>query len=431
MKKLLISLSAFFLILACFIPNLYKYAHRNFIYPDVTVAGFIQMADGMGRQSVELIDVLKDDFDVHFMKTRFIHNLRDVPTRIHSILQDRKRPTGKVVIFEETLSEPEECFKKVFSTLRSNQIRLAYSMFETSKLPQEYVQKIEKYFDGVIVADAYNVKTYRDSGVTVPIFVLPLGLDLDMLMQAPLKSTRHTPFVFGNFSTCENRKNHLLLIRAFAKAFGNREDVLLKINARRGIEPETTLVKEEIEKLHLTNVLFTINAVDKAHYLENFESIDCYVNFSKGEGFSIQPREAMAMGIPCVLSDNTAQSTICHSNLIKSVPSTLAEKAIYESFTAPDYGDNFNTSLDDAAAALEEMFEHYEDYLQKAPQLREWVHQYEFKHLAPLYKSLVKPKKLVLGQQDLLTEECLVTTSETLYKKYLKLYPHLKNRASL
>lgn len=384
------------------------------------------MADGMGRQSVELISALKDRFDVHFAKTRFIHNLTDVPQDLYPILKERKRPSGKVVIFEETLSESEECFKKVFEKLRKNQIRIAYSMFETSKLPKDYVNKIEKYFDAVVVADPYNIKTYQDSGVTVPIFVLPLGLDLTMLMNAPLKSEKHHPFVFGNFSTCENRKNHILMVRAFAKAFGNREDVILKINARRGIEPETTIVRQEIENLGLKNVVFAINSVDRAGYLKNFQSIDCYVNFSKGEGFSIQPREAMALGIPVIASDNTAQSTICHSNLVKSVPSNIAERAIYESFPNYDYGDNFNTSLEDATAAFQEVFENYDTYLNHAQELREWAKQFEFKHLTPLYTTLVKPKKILLGNENFLSEELLITNNEALYKKYLKLYPDLK-----
>lgn len=427
MRKPIIILSIAFLTCCAFIPNIYKYAHRNLIHPDVTVAGFIQMADGMGRQSVELINALKDHFDVHFKKTRILHNLTDVPENIHKILSDRTRPLGKVVIFEETLSEPEACFQKVFSTLRNNQIRLAYSMFETSKIPQDFVNKIERYFDAVIVADPYNVKTYKDSGVTVPIFVLPLGLDLTRFIEAPLKSHKNTPFVFANFSTCENRKNHLMMIRAFAKAFGNRDDVILKINARRGIEPETTLVRQEIEDLGLKNVFFTVESVDNTQYLKNFQSIDCYVNFSKGEGFSIQPREAMALGIPVIVSDNTAQSTICASNLVLSIPSNIEERAIYESFpTGDDYGNNFNSSLEDAASAMQEVFENYENHLNAAQQRRDWVKQYEFKCLTPIYTTLVKPKKIILGNENLLTSDVLITTSETLYKKYLKLYPTLR-----
>lgn len=426
MKKLLIILTAALVIPSCFIPNIRKYAHKNLIYPDVTVAGFIQMADGMGRQSVEIINVLKDYFDVHFAKTRDFNILSDVPKHILKIIKDRKRPSGKVIIFEDTLSEPEKCLKDVFNKPRKNQIRLAYSMFETSKIPQDFVNKIQLYFDAVIVADPYNVKTYKDSGVTAPIFVLPLGLDLTNFLEAPLKSEKHSPFVFANFSTCENRKNHLVMIRAFAKAFGNREDVILKINARRGIEPEITLVQEEIEKLGLKNVFFTINCLDKADYLKNFQSIDCYVNFSKGEGFSIQPREAMALGIPVIVSDNTAQSTICRSNLVKSIPSTIEEKAIYESFPSDDYGNNFNICLEDAVLAFQEVFENYEEHLKYAQERREWAKQYEFKSLTPIYKTLVKPKKIILGNEDFLSEDLLITKSETLYNKYLKLYPNLK-----
>lgn len=425
-KKRIFLITAMLVTLCSFIPNLVRYAHRHFFYPDVTIAGFIQMADGLGRQSVELISALKDHFDVHFKKTRTLHHLEDVPQDLYKILSDRSRPSGKVIIFEETLSESEECFQKIFKNMRVNQIRFAYSMFETSKIPQNFVDKIHRYFDAVVVADPYNVRSYQESGVTVPIFTLPLGLDLDRFMNAPLKKEKHTPFVFANFSTCDNRKNTLMLVKAFALAFGNRKDVMLKINARRGMEPETTLVLQEIEKLGLENVFFTIKSVDKAEYLSNFQSIDCYVSFSKGEGFSIQPREAMALGIPCILSDNTAQSTICRSGLVKAIPSTIEEKAFYESFSEDDYGHNFNVSLEEAANAMQELFEHYDVYLKHSEEMRHWVKQYEYKHLKSIYQTLVKPKKILLGSENILREDLLVTNSKTLYNKYLKLYPHLK-----
>ncbi len=402
-----------------------RYLHHHVICPDVTVAGFIQMADGLGRQSIELIDALKKKSDVHFQKTRPTH-WQDVPLHLHTVIKDQSRPLGKVVIFEEALIETNPLVLKIFNKKAPNQIWLTYSMFETSKIPKDFTKNIDNYFDAVIVPDPYLIKVYQNSGVVKPIFVLPLGLDLSSFINAPLKSKKNTPFVFANFSSCEGRKNHLMMIRAFNKAFGDREDVLLKINARRGSKEEIAAVRHEIKNLNLHNVILTIDAVDNPTYLKNFQGIDCYVSLSKGEGFSIQPREAMALGIPVIVSDNTAQSTICKSGLVRVVPAPIEEKAVYECFATEDFGNFFNVNLEDATEAMLDVFNNYDKYLNQSTRAREWVKQYQYSKLQPLYHTLVKPKKLILGDENLLTEDKLMTTSKEVYQKYLKLYPNLK-----
>ena len=60
-------------------------------------------------------------------------------------------------------------------------------------------------------------------------------------------------------------------------------------------------------------------------YIEFISTFDCYVNLSKGEGFSIPPRESLALGIPCIISDNTAHKTICDSGLVLPVTSKILQ----------------------------------------------------------------------------------------------------------
>jgi len=404
----------------------YRYLYKYVLIPDVTVAGFVRMGDGLGKQSVELVKILKDDFDVHFQKTRSEFCKDEVPRELFPILRNKQRPLGKVVVFEDTLARPLACFEKTFHAMRNKQIRLTYSMFETSKIPPSFVHKLHTYFDAVVVPDSYNTVAYKASGVNLPMFCLPLGIDLDPFVQAPLKKKKNTPFVFASFGSCEARKNYITTIRAFAKVFGNRSDVVLKINARRGPPPEVIAVAQEIGRLGLDNVVFSVGPVSEEQYLKNFQEIDCYVSLSKGEGFSIPPREAMALGIPCIVSDQTAQSTICQSGLVRSVPANILEKAHYETLPDDDYGDFFTVTIDDAAEAFLDMFENYESYLAKGAKARQWATAYESKRLSTLYLSLIKPKKITLGTVNEITEEGLITDSLSLYNKYLKLYPHLR-----
>ena len=243
-----------------------------------------------------------------------------------------------------------------------NQIRIAYSMFESSRIAKNWVHDLNDHFDAVVVPDEFLVEVYKNSGVKTPIFVLPLGVDLTAFLQAPLKKSKKHPFVFASFGTCDCRKNQLLLVRSFYKAFGNNPNVLLKLCWRHASPDYRNAVLAEIAAKNMKNVRIEEGPIDKNTYLHRFSSIDCLVNITLGEGFSIQPREAMALGIPVIVSNNTAQTTICSSGLVEAVPATI-EQAAHFPFPG-SFGVQYACSVGDVVLSLRRMYKHYEDYLE-------------------------------------------------------------------
>ena len=388
--------------------------------PYLTVVGRVKMADGIGRQSVEVIDALRMDIPISFVPT-VPPELQDVPKPVREIITKKSKRYGKVVLFEDVLWMPNHPFyKKMPKNLLDDTIRIAYSMFESDVIPHEWVVILNTRFDAVVVPDRYFLEVYRKSGVQIPIFEIPLGLNISEFLRRPLKKQRNFPMVFANLSGSDDRKNQLLLIRAFAKVFSGNPNVILKLNSRFQNEKEGSEIRREISKLNLKNVHFTEFSLKKKDYLKFFEGVDCYVNLSKGEGFSIQPREAMALGIPVIVSDNTAQTTLCQSGLVKTVSSTIEEPAFYRAYNN-QYGSFFNCDLDEAAQAMLDVYSNYKMYLQNAEQSREWVKKYEFTNLRDLYKSLIKPKEVILGSHNEITPEYMITNSQDLYDKYSKL----------
>ena len=399
-----------------FVKNQWKKAQT----PDVTIIGRVKMADGIGRQSIEVIKALKDTYEIGFIET-YQKDFTDISSEIKKILV-QKKPPAPVILFEELLTHPDASYpyyQKIFPYCNEKHIRIAYSMIEGTKIPGSWVQILNVYFDAVAVPDAFYVDVYRNSGVSCPIFEVPLVLDIADFLQMPLKEKKGDPFVFANFSSCIDRKNHLKLVRAFAKAFGNRSDVMLKIAYRTG---DLSIIKDifrEIEALGLMNVDFQNIEHVKDRYLANFANIDAYISISKSEGFSIQPREAMCLGIPVIATDNTAQSTLCNTKLVRVVPSLKKEKAYFSQ--AESIGYIFDCEQDDVVLAMKDVYENYDYYLSKKEASRKWAEQYSVQSLKMTYQNLVKPKKVVLGDQNKVTDEFLMTDSKLLYKKYKKL----------
>ncbi len=57
----------------------------------------------------------------------------------------------------------------------SDSILCAQSMFEATAVPQEWVDKLNRYFDFLTVPDEFLVTAYKQSGVNIPIFLIPSG----------------------------------------------------------------------------------------------------------------------------------------------------------------------------------------------------------------------------------------------------------------
>lgn len=420
--KLLVILSVVIALFAT-APLLKKIGRKGFNYvcaficnPDVSIYGPILMADGIGRQTVELAQVLRKQHRVH-IQSRYVKNL-DLPPSIRNILQIKYKKTAPIAIVEECLWYPGQKLDQFFSTTDApDQIRYAYSMFEATQIMPEWVIMLNLYFDAVIVPDPFLVDVYINSGVTIPVFYIPLGIDISDFLKAPLKKAKTKgPFVFASLGKAEDRKNHQMAIRAFAKVLGNNPNAILYINCRAGEKEFKQELMDEVAKHKCNNIKFTELCLRKDAYLKFFRSVDCLLHFSKGEGFGIQPREAMALGIPVIITNNTAQTTICDSGLVKVVSSNIPEPAIYGKRVI---GEQFNCNLEDCCAAILDVYSNYNEHLNKSAEMRTWASAFDYSNISSQYNCLVSPQKVVLSDKNLITNDCIFTNSESLYQKYI------------
>lgn len=386
---------------------------------DLTLIGYIHPNDGLGTIPLEFINCLKNDITINFIPTRETVDT-ELPDEIKKIINPGNHQAAfrasPVAIYQDILFMPK---KPNYVTVPNKSfVKLAYSMFEASELPRQWVKVLNAQFDAVVVPDPWLVPVYKKSGVLIPIFVLPLCVSLDDFLAKVPKKHPHKPFIFGNMSALEKRKNQIKLIESFAQVFGNNPSVKLVINARYLNDRVLNELKQYIRAKRLKNVEITVRDLTHQSYINFMSALDCYVSLSKGEGFAIPPRQALALGIPVILSDNTAHSTICQSTYAVPVESKIPTPAYYALYNGK-FGNFFDCKIESAAKALKMVYDRYNYYYQKAQQGKQWVKQYLPNQLKPYYLTLVKPKKVVLGNRDAIERDCIYTTSKSLYLKYL------------
>lgn len=396
--------------------------------PDLSIVGYMMMKDGIGRMSIELIDAFKGEYSIDFFPTRPC-DFTDVPPAVQNI-GSRNQPDafnpqvqGKVVLsFDHITNVIAKGFENVFRQRRKDQIILAYSMFETDRIHQSWVASLNSSYDAVLVPDPYLVTVYQNSGVRIPIFTVPLAINITPFLNSPIKTQKNQPFVFGNLSTCHDRKNIDKIVQGFYQAFGNNPNIRLVLNAKYSDADYKRRIDNFIAQRKAKNISFQQRNLTNDLYLRLFKQLDCYINASQGEGFSIQPREAMALGIPAIVSNNTAQISICNTGLVRVINSPYKRKADYSFFGIHgDVGNFFDTDTAEIARAMRDMYDNYQHYLSKAQQARNWAATFTYNALKPRYRNVIKPKKVILGSENKITEDYLMTNSKELYDKYLKL----------
>lgn len=381
---------------------------------DVTVIGYNNFAHGLGRLPIGFIENFKDKLKINLIS----------PKRLLSKNNQNNGHFEEVYLYDQHIGNVIISFILLPLRLSNSKevIKVAYSMFESTKIPDEWVRVLNEYFDLVVVPSKFLTKVYKRSGVNIPIFKISPGLYLDSFLDSPVKNKRNKPFVFGCSAAFLPRKNQELLLNAFLDRFGNNRDVILKLQGWYGDINIINKLNDIIKSRNAFNVQLITEKLNAKEYLAFMQSLDCYVLISKGEGFSVTPRESIALGIPTIISNNTAHKILCKTPYFVSVKSDIKEPADYNLILGDYYGYDFNTDKPNVIEVLDKVYTNYEYYFNRAQEGRHWVKKYTYNNLEQKYLNLVKPQKITLGDKNKITSKYLMTNSKNLYGKYLSLY---------
>jgi len=192
--------------------------------------------------------------------------------------------------------------------------KIGFTMLEVDGIPQDWVMQANA-MDEVWVPSHFNERTSKESGVKKPIFVMPLGVDPDHF-NPNIKGFRLSErFTFLSVFEWGARKAPEILLRAYTKAFGARDDVVLLLKVRN-TDPGVN-VYSQIRSLGLPEdgppVVLLYNQDLPSYQLGSlYRSADCFVLPTRGEGWGLPILEAMACGLPVIATSWSAQTEFMH-----------------------------------------------------------------------------------------------------------------------
>jgi glycosyltransferase involved in cell wall biosynthesis len=202
-----------------------------------------------------------------------------------------------------------------WSKLREpNKFNIGYCVWETDKLHPDWIVHINDTVEACMVSCEWNVEVYKNSGIVVPVFSVPHGIDVSEFKDVePYEIRGVSPDVYKFYSIFQfiERKHPMALIKAYWYAFQNNEKVALILKTyRMGFSPEEkNVIKDTIKRMKIMMpmdnyppVYLIGDMLSRDQILGLHKSGDCLISLDRGEGFGLVPFEAGASENPIIVT---------------------------------------------------------------------------------------------------------------------------------
>ncbi|MGM4986954.1 glycosyltransferase [Tardiphaga sp. 841_E9_N1_2] len=235
--------------------------------------------------------------------------------------------------------------------------KFAMLFWEESLLPPAIVQALNEDFEAILAPTTFVTKSLIDSGVWRPILDVGYSPDLSGYRKIGLERSAtpaERPFTFLHVSSCFPRKGADVLIAAYAKAFRREDTVRLVIktfsNPHNDIAEQVAKLRREDPEI--ADITVIEQDFDDDQMLALFREADAMVLPTRGEGFNLPAAEAMAAGMPLIVTGYGGHADFTSSDNCRFVAFHFARSA---SHVADNSSLWVEPNLDDLTAAFREI----------------------------------------------------------------------------
>lgn len=366
---------------------------------DITIVGPVHWADGLGRISICCYEALtRHGFNVNCIHMPGGYDIGQTPVRlssaVHKMVGEKQTliPSNIADIVITTgilwtgnnnhphkIHEQENMVRTIRTFKDKKRFIAGISMLEGDEIPQEWVKQLNELYDLAIVPAEFLVDIYKKCGVTIPITVIPLPIyGIEDLLQKEMRVFNKTPehFNFGCLTGGWTRKGAPLLIKAFVKAFpwDQYPNLRLLIHVRFGDDN----IMEKLRTLSSLDdrIIFTEGSISEEALDKWRQRVHCFVLPTAGEGFSIPPREMLARGIPCLISEGHAHKIIVEEEGAVGIKISHMRNAYYSYFG--ELGREWVPDFEDLVEKMRAIYTDYPMYKKNTVEKRKNLSRYSF-----------------------------------------------------
>lgn len=265
---------------------------------------------------------------------------------------------------------------------------IAYTMLESTRIP-EYWVPILNDFDEVWVPSTWAKEMFIKNGITKPIYVVPHGLDPELWKYSKREPAK--PFKFFHYNAFyTNRKGWDTLLSAFAEEFKGDPNVELHYKTVfDAIPPQVT---------QTPNVHVHIDRIARNEIPEYLKPYHCLVMPHVGEAFLLPGIEAMAVGMPVIITKYAGPMEYYDERFYYGVETKGVQIADNHPFLQGGLGEYAMVDKDDLKKQMRHVYENYKEAEQKALLGSAYIHaKYNNKMVASIVTDRFKDAAVTLA----------------------------------
>jgi glycosyltransferase involved in cell wall biosynthesis len=283
---------------------------------------------------------------------------------IPSVLTCSATPLAKLIARAEHLTGPEVVISHHYPVhvppLRGD-LRVAMVFWEESLVPFDTIRLLNRNFDAVFAPSSAVADALINSGLSLPVRIVGVAPDITSFLRLgaerkPFSSGMGRPLTFLHVSSCFPRKGVDVLLAAYARAFRKGDPVRLVI---KGFPNPHNDVPQQIEQLRqhdpdTADITMISDDLDDSGMLELYRNADVVVLPTRGEGFNLPAAEAVAAGIPLIVTNYGGHLDFLSAEDVRLVDFRFAPSRSHLAGAGSLWAE---PDLDDLAVALRSLFE--------------------------------------------------------------------------
>lgn len=237
-----------------------------------------------------------------------------------------------------------------------NKYNIGYTPWESTKVPTSWLSNMHKC-DEIWATSNFVKEVYDNNNVNPNVHVIHHGISPDFTI---LERELTGRFVFLHVGGDSKRKNAQLAVDAFLELYEGDDDFRLILKYNNFCHAEVYMDGNLVSATQHPQIIAIPDILSKDDLIRLYHKAHCLLYPTSGEGFGLIPLEAMATGLPTIVTNETGCKDFAHLAIPLSAKMVNADwnDYIYSDKT----GDWASPNFDELLEMMQNVVNEYEEF---------------------------------------------------------------------